>query len=577
MVKIVSRPTAAFEGGSDLPAWLQKIYASRQVQNSSEMDQRLANLHSPALLNGMNAAASLLAKALEQQKGILIVGDYDADGATSTALACKALRSMGAMNVHYLLPNRFKDGYGLSADIVRRAHQQYAPDIIITVDNGISSCEGIDVANTLGIQVLVTDHHLPGEQLPDAEVIINPNLADDPFPSKALAGVGVIFYVMLGLRQYLEQKNWFDQQGIVKPNMADLLDLVALGTVADVVTLDQNNRILVEQGLRRIRAGFCCEGIKALMKITGRNPRLLKATDLGFSIAPRINAAGRLDSMSLGVECLLSEQKEEAEDYARQLDTMNAERRLIESDMREQAIAQVEGWLNGHHDRKLPVAICLQQSDWHEGVLGIVASRLKDQLHRPVIAFGLSGEETLKGSARSIPGLHIRDVLFALATRHGELINQFGGHAMAAGLTIPREKFHQFTAAFIEEVSAQLGEQAQEKTITTDGSLATELIALETAEVLHFAGPWGQGFPAPVFDDCFRVEACRNLRGGHLRMKVKPLSSEDEFEAIYFSPDEDFRAAIEHADQFRFVYSLDINEYRNKRSLQLVIKHAQST
>ena len=403
--KVIRRKQTEFYGASTLDPLLRQLYASRGACDQQAVDAQLAALHSPELLGGMANAVAVLHQALSDNQHILIVGDYDADGATSTALAVKALKNMGARTVDYLLPNRFEDGYGLSPTIVEKAHQAFSPDLIITVDNGISSIDGVATANALGIKVLITDHHLQGDVLPQAAAIINPNLRADDFPSKSLAGVGVIFYLMLGLRAHLESCGWFIDKNIPKPNMAELLDLVALGTVADVVPLDKNNRVLVEQGLRRVRVGACSAGISALINVARCQQSTLAAADFGYSIAPRINAAGRLDSMSLGVECLLTENPEQALEYAQQLDQLNIDRRLIETEMREQAQVQVNAWLRqSKHQKKLPVALSLYEPDWHQGVLGIVAGRLKDQFHRPVVAFALSGENELKGSARSIPG-----------------------------------------------------------------------------------------------------------------------------------------------------------------------------
>ena len=574
---IKRRKRIEFHGDSTLDPLLKQLYASRGASDQQSVDTRLAALHSPELLGGMVTAVALLYQALSENKHILIVGDYDADGATSTALAVKALKSMGAVAVNYLLPNRFKDGYGLSAAIVEKANRILSPDIIITVDNGISSIDGVAAANELGIKVLITDHHLPGEVLPQAAAIINPNLSDDDFPSKALAGVGVIFYLMLALRAHLESCGWFVDKNIPKPNMAELLDLVALGTVADVVPLDKNNRVLVEQGLRRIRASACGEGISALIKVANCQQATLAATDLGYSIAPRINAAGRLESMSLGVECLLADNTQQALEYAQQLDQLNVERRLIETDMREQAQAQVDGWLKQSRDKEgLPVALSLYEPDWHQGVLGIVAGRLKDQLNRPVIAFGLSAENELKGSARSIAGLHIRDVLNAIATRQSSLINSFGGHAMAAGLTIPVAELGAFSIAFEEEVIKQIGAEPQNKIIETDGPLTAQQMTLESAALIKVAGPWGQYFPEPVFDNNLELDTCRVVGAGHLKMQLKEPDIGCFFDAIYFNPPKQLGESLALKKKYQFIYSLNVNEYRNSRTLQLMIRHIQA-
>lgn len=575
--KIKRRKQTEFHGGDTLDPLLRQLYASRGACDQQAVDTQLASLCSPELLGGIVNAVVILHQALNEDQRILIVGDYDADGATSTALAIKALKSMGSVAVDYLLPNRFEDGYGLSSTIVEKANKERSPNLIITVDNGISSIDGVAAANALGIKVLITDHHLPGDVLPQAAAIINPNLCGDGFPSKSLAGVGVIFYLMLALRAYLESCGWFVDQNIPKPNMAELLDLVALGTVADVVPLDKNNRVLVEQGLRRIRASACSAGISALIKVANCQQLTLAASDLGYSIAPRINAAGRLDSMSLGVECLLAKNEEQALKYAEQLDQLNIERRLIETDMREQAQAQVDCWLGQSKDQKdLPVALSLYEPEWHQGVLGIVAGRLKDQLNRPVIAFGLSGDNVLKGSARSIPGLHIRDVLSGIVNRHPALIDSFGGHAMAAGLTIPLAELTTFSTAFEAEVIRQLGLEPQNKIIVTDGPLTLSQMTVETAALIKIAGPWGQHFPEPVFDNNLELDACRVVGAGHLKMQLKGVDVDCFFDAIYFNPPKQLYESLVLKKTYQFVYSLDVNEYRNSKTLQLIIRHIQA-
>jgi single-stranded-DNA-specific exonuclease len=423
---------------------LRRVYAARQIDGMDELDNSLEYLQRPAGLLGIGAAVDILHDALEKRERLLVVGDFDADGATSSALMVSGLRAMGASNVDYLVPNRFDFGYGLTPEIVNVAVER-SPDLIITVDNGISSLEGVEAARHRGIRVLITDHHLPGETLPDANAIVNPNQPADAFPSKALAGVGVAFYVMLALRTRLDSIGWFKRHAIAKPNLAAYLDLVALGTVADLVPLDRNNRILVQQGIQRIRAGRCCPGIRALLEIAGRDPRRLVAADLGFALGPRLNAAGRLDDMSEGIECLLCEDPQHARELALRLDSLNRERREIEAEMKQQAVRILERL---HMDSQhLPLGLCLYNADWHQGVIGILASRIKEQFHRPVIVFAQAGDQQLKGSARSIPGLHIRDTLDAVAARHPELLQKFGGHAMAAGLSIREKQLPAFEAA----------------------------------------------------------------------------------------------------------------------------------
>ncbi len=513
----------------------------------------------------MDRAVALLAEALRAHKRILVVADFDADGATSCALVVRALRALGAADVRYVVPSRFEYGYGLTPEIVALAAKQQ-PDLIVTVDNGISSVEGVEAAHAHGIQVLITDHHLPGAVVPSAEAIVNPNRPGDSFPSKALAGVGVAFYVMLALRAHLRAGDWFANRE--EPNLAQFLDLVALGTVADVVPLDHNNRILVAQGLARLNANQGCAGIRAVLAVAGRSNRRLAASDLGFCVAPRLNAAGRLEDMSLGIECLLTDDFSSALGMAQQLDALNRERRAIESDMQQQALIAIRAL---HLDEAgLPRGLCLYDESWHQGVIGLVASRIKERVHRPVIAFAPANEHELKGSARSVPGLHIRDALDNIAAREPALLAKFGGHAMAAGLTLARDAFEAFARAFDEEVSRWLSDDDLRGRIHTDGELETGDFSLELAELLAAGGPWGQGFPEPLFDGCFDVLERRIVGEKHLKLTLRTGNSKP-IGAIAFN------AAETPADwvSIRTAYRLDVNEYQGNRSLQLVLEHLE--
>ncbi len=557
----------------DLHPILQRVYSTRGIQLSADLERGLECLLPYQNLLHMDKAVACLADALVKQKKILIVGDFDADGATSTALAIRALRSFGAeaKYIDFLVPNRFAFGYGLTPELVQVA-KDFNPTVIVTVDNGISSHAGVIAAKELGIHVVVTDHHLAGETLPPADAIVNPNQPGDCFPSKNLAGVGVVFYVMLALRRYLTEQNWFKENNIPDPNMACLLDLVALGTVADVVPLDRNNRVLVYQGLRRIRAGHCISGITALLEIAGRNQARLVAADLGFAVAPRLNAAGRLDDMSLGIECLLSDDLPRAREMAQVLNQLNDERRVIEQDMQEQAFAALKK-LQPNDPKKLPRGICLFDTEWHQGVIGILAARIKDQFHRPAIAFALGNDTEIKGSARSIVGLHIRDIIANIATQFPHLIIKFGGHAMAAGLTIPRAAFEDFSKAFDAAVSQQLREEDLMNNLLSDGELQSEEITLEMAEILREAGPWGQAFPEPLFDGTFQVVDQRLVGGKHLKMVL--AKADRNLDAIAFNVN------LNHWPNYRcaavnVAYRMDVNEFRGKRSVQLIVEHIEA-
>ena len=570
--KIIQRRplTATGDLPSDMDPVLHRIYRARQVTSAQELEQSVERLIPPACLKGTAQAARLLADAIERRLRLLIVADFDADGATSCALAVRALRALGAQDVHYLVPNRFEYGYGLTPEIVRLAAQR-KPDLIITVDNGISSVAGAEEARRRGIEVLITDHHLPGEALPPAAVIVNPSQPGDDFPSKSLAGVGVIFYVMLALRAHLRETGWFAQRHVAEPNLARLLDLVALGTVADVVPLDHNNRVLVGQGLRRINQGAACAGINALLRAAGRSPERATAMDLGYVVGPRLNAAGRLTDMSLGIECLLTDDPDAAQAMARELDALNHERRGIEARMQQQALAAVE---HLHLDQAaLPRGLCLFDESWHQGVIGLVAARIKERVHRPVIAFAPAGGDEIKGSARSVAGLHIRDTLDAIATRHPLLLSRFGGHAMAAGLTLRRADLESFRQAFDEEVSRHLSEDDLQGKILSDGELGTEELTLSLAELLRTAGPWGQGFPEPLFDGCFDVLNQRVVGERHLKMTLRVPGQTKVVDDIAFNSVRE--GPVPAYARIRAVYKLDVNEYQGGRALQLIIEYLE--
>lgn len=549
---------------------LARIYAARGVP-ADEQDAGLDRLLGYQGLKGIEVAVALLEQALEAGWRVLVVGDFDADGATSTALALRALRAMGAAEVEYLVPNRFEYGYGLTPEIVAVAAQR-APDLLITVDNGISSIAGVAAAQAAGIRVLVTDHHLPGAQLPSAEAIVNPNQPGDTFPSKHLAGVGVIFYLMLALRARLRERGWFAARQLDEPNLARLLDLVTLGTVADVVPLDANNRILVAQGLARMRAGQLCPGIQALLEVAGRPQASLVASDLGFGLAPRLNAAGRLEDMSLGIACLLSDDLGQARELALRLDSLNQERRSIEADMKRQAMSLIEHMEADPAQASLPVGLCLFEPEWHEGVIGILASRIKERLHRPVIAFAEAGEPGwLKGSARSVPGLHIRDALDAVAARHPGLLSKFGGHAMAAGLSLPRHAFDEFARAFDAEARRHLQARDLCGQLLSDGELEPVDFCLDLAETLRYAGPWGQSFPEPLFDGEFQLISRRVVGQHHLKLVVRHPHTGAPLDAIAFNTDDsDWPVTVE---RLHLAYRLDVNEYRGVKRVQLRVEH----
>ncbi len=558
---------------NDLHPTIKQIYASRGVGSAQELDLKVAQLHAIDSLIGLDQACQVLYQALVNNVSTFVIGDFDADGATSTALMMEALTALGSTNHHFLVPNRFEYGYGLTPEIVEIAASQGA-QLLITVDNGISCLAGVKRAKALGLQVIITDHHLPGKSLPIADAIVNPNQNDCSFASKSLAGVGVAFYFMLAMRKYLRDINWFKEKQITEPNLATLLDLVALGTVADVVSLDTNNRILVEQGLKRIRAGQTRPGIQALIEISGRNQQRLVASDFGFSLGPRINAAGRLDDMSLGINCLLAKDMISARLMAAELDDLNKSRRDIEQGMQFEA----ENILKklAFDDQNLPNAIALFQQDWHQGVIGIVAGRLKEKFHRPSIVFAAAKDEEddhkgreIKGSARSIPGLHIRDLLEHISTLQPDLIMKFGGHAMAAGLSIKSENFQRFQTIF-NELSAQwLKEEDLTGVILSDGELTVNEMTLDFAEMVRDCGPWGQNFSEPLFDDQFVLVQQRIVGEKHLKIVVQKQGQ--LFDGIAFNVDiKAWPNAKEN--KVHLAYRLDVNEFRGKRTVQLMVE-----
>ncbi|MGB9429283.1 MAG: single-stranded-DNA-specific exonuclease RecJ [Gammaproteobacteria bacterium] len=551
---------------------LQRVYATRGVRNIAELDHALTALSDYAGFRGLSAAVELLTDCLTGDRRILVVGDFDADGATSSALAVRALRKLGARHVDYLVPNRFEYGYGLTPEIVALAKER-RPDLIVTVDNGISSHAGVAAAHTAGIRVLVTDHHLPGATLPEADAILNPNLPGDEFSSKCLAGVGVMFYLLLALRARLRADNWFGSRGISEPNLAEFLDIVALGTVADLVPLDHNNRVLVAQGLARIRAGRGAPGIRALLEVGKREVSRITAADLGFAAGPRLNAAGRLTDMSLGIECLLTDDPIRAHALAAKLDALNHERRDIEARMQDDALRVLDNLGFNLVDPELPFGLCLFNEEWHQGVVGLVASRIKDRVHRPVIAFARADENTLKGSARSVQGVHIRDVLEAVSSRHPGLMGKFGGHAMAAGLSLEADRFKSFAEAFDAEVRHWLSADDLVGVIHSDGELEPEFMTLECAELLRAAGPWGQGFPEPCFDGVFRLLERRVVGNGHLKLALAEPTTGLRLEAIAFNQTDAHLPAA--CGQVRIVYRPDVNEYRGGRRLQLLVDYIE--
>jgi len=554
-------------GAIDPHPVLDRVYAARGVQSTHDLEKGLRALLPYESLLGIDKAVERLYQVLCKQERVIIIGDFDADGATSTVLAIKLLNAFGATNVSYLVPNRFEYGYGLTPEIVELAAES-KPDLLITVDNGITSFGGVDRANALGIDVVVTDHHLGGDHLPNAIAVVNPNQANDPFPSKNLAGCGVIFYVMLALRAYLRKQQWFDTRS--EPNMAAFLDIVALGTVADVVPLDKNNRILVHQGLKRIRSGHCALGIKSLLEMSKRRLATVSATDLAFAVAPRLNAAGRLEDMSIGIECLFSTNPVEATQLAFQLDEINKERRKIEDTMKEEAFATLKR-LDLKEDA-LKQCICLYDKRWHQGVVGILAARIKDKYHRPTVIFAKGDKNTLKASGRSVSGFHLKDCFERIAAKHLGLLTKFGGHAMAAGLSLREEDFETFLKALNEDVDEHLNPESLRNNIVCDGELLPEEINLKLAEVLKQGGPWGQAFPEPMFVNRFRLVDQRIVGAKHLKLHLA-IGNQFVDGILFFA---DLEHWPNHRCQFvKAVYRLDVNEFRNQRNVQLMVDYLE--
>ena len=545
-------------------ALLARLFAQRGIVDQSEIDFSLGNLLPPDAMKGLTEAANVVASTIVNRQKIIIVGDFDADGATSTALMVHCLRACEA-DVDYLVPNRFEFGYGLTPEIVAVAAKMQ-PALIVTVDNGISSVDGVGAANALGIETVITDHHLPGDVVPAATAIVNPNQTGCAFPSKALAGVGVSFYLLSAVRKVLRQKLWFEQKQLSEPLLADYLDLVALGTIADVVPFDKNNRVLVNEGIRRMRAGKVRPGIRALLAVSGTNFKKLISRDIAFGVAPRLNAAGRLEDMSIGIECLLSETDAGAVVLAEQLDGINKARRSIEDEMKDQAIEIVKAAVasNSESTKTEKYGVCLYNASWHQGVVGIIASRIKDRVHRPTIAFAKVSDTEIKGSARSIHGLHIRDALDAIATANPGLIDKFGGHAMAAGLSLPLARFAEFAALFDAEARKGLSKGDLEQQVVSDGELGGKF-NLTTARKIAEAAPWGQGFPEPVFDGEFEIIDQRILGGRHLKLRL--LKDDELIDAIAF-----YHNRLIEERMKRMAYRIDINEYRGLEKVQLIIE-----
>lgn len=551
------------------PTSIRKILAARGIQQQQDVSYPLAELPKPQQLLGMDGAVSLLIQALTENWRIMIVADFDTDGATSCALAIRGLRAMGVEDIDYIVPNRFIHGYGLTPALLAEIAPEGQPRLLITVDNGIASIDGIASAQQRGMKVLVTDHHLPGKVLPEADAIINPNQIGDDFPSKNLAGVGVCFYLLLGLRQRLRQLHWFEQQSITEPNLMHLTDLVALGTVADVVKLDRLNRTWVSLGLARIKAGKSCAGINALMTIAGKDVTQCVSSDMGFAVGPRLNAAGRLDNMGIGIDTLLTDDAGVALSLATQLDEINQQRREVEQTMQDDALIQLEKMTLDN--QVVPLAYCLYDDAWHQGVVGLLASRIKEKQHRPVIAFAPSSDDEIKGSARSITGVHIRDVLALVATMAPDILSHFGGHAMAAGLTIARKDLAEFHRLFLVALKEMVEPESLNKQRLSDGELSAQEMTSTLAEQLPHIAPWGQGFPEPQFHGVFQVEAIKLVGQlqNHLRLTLR-LEDDRRVTAMAFGqclPD-----WLQAGQKALLRYRLNINEFRGVRQLQLLVE-----
>ena len=555
----------------DLHPILRKVYLNRGITRQEQLDRTLKNLPSFQTLAGIDSAVSIIKDTIQANKKILIVADFDADGATSCAVAIRGLSLLGARNVDFVVPDRFKFGYGLTTEIVDVA-LKLKPDVIITVDNGISSVEGVAYAVEKGCQVVVTDHHLPPKKLPNAQAIVNPQLLHDKFPSKALAGVGVMFYVLLALRTSLKKDGAFENQGV--PNLESLLDIVALGTVADVVPMDETNRKLVHQGLLRIQVGKCAPGITALLRTAKRDPHHAISSDLGFAIGPRLNAAGRLDNMSLGIQCLLTDNEQEAQNIAEQLDMLNIERRSIENNMKQDAY-KILASLKVKENQQEQWGVSLFGEHWHQGVIGILASRIKEKINRPVIAFAKADNGILKGSARSIVGLHIRDTLNDIASQHPMLLKNFGGHAMAAGVSLEEKDLETFKEVFNQAVKRRLNSQAPENVFLVDGDIPDNDINLNLAKILRQAGPWGQNFPEPLFVGTFNVKNARIVGQRHIKLALTTLSNNRKIEAVYFNADNPDSVIGLH--KIKVVYQLDVNTYMERFSAQLLVRYLEPT
>jgi single-stranded-DNA-specific exonuclease len=549
---------------------LKRIYANRGINSADQLDCELKGLLPFNGLSGIHEAVSLLNEALRNQQSIVIIGDYDVDGATSTALMVLALRDFGAKYVDYFVPDRFMDGYGLTSEVVDFVKPNKSPDLIVTVDNGIASLAGVDTANASGIRVLITDHHLPGNQLPKASAIVNPNQSGDLFQSKHLSGVGVAFYVLMALRAKLREQNWFVEQGIPESNLANYLDLVALGTVADLVDMDQNNRVLVYQGMKRIQSGRCRPGIRALVRIANKQLSQLVISDLGYVVSPRLNAAGRLDDMSLGISCLLADDFETAKRIALGLDKLNQERKAIESEMRGEALTELKKLKV--NEQQLPFGLCLLNREWHQGIIGILASRIKDQLHRPVIVFTKCADQQLKGSARSIEDVHIRNLLNDIAVEYPDMIVKFGGHATAAGLTLNENAYHLFKRIFDEKVSKRLEGKDLNVKLMSDGELSGDDFCVELVELMNRVAAWGPGFPYPVFDGKFRVLEQRLLGKKHLKCVLK--LNDKLLDAIAFNVDT-YLWPNPRCDFVHIVYHLDIDEFYGRKKVKLVVEYME--
>ena len=550
---------------------LRRVYAARGVTAPAQIEHRLAALLAPHALGGLGQACTLIESALRRAARIVIVGDFDADGATGTAVALRGLTMLGAKNPGYAVPNRFRHGYGLTPLLVEELREQ-RPDLLITVDNGVAANAGVAAAKALGMQVIVTDHHLPGTTLPDADAIVNPNLDGDAFPSKALAGVGVMFYLLLALRAHLRERGWFAEQSIAEPDLAVLLDLVALGTVADLVPLDRNNRILVDAGLKRIRSGRACAGINALLDSGKREVARVVASDLGFVIGPRINAAGRLEDMGLGIECLLTDDPVRAAQLAEMLSAINADRRELQADMVAQAEREVHKWRMQHGDEAIPHGVVLFDPDWHHGVVGLVASRLKDTLQRPVFACAAAAGEEIKASGRSIAGFHLRDALADIDARHPGLLLRFGGHAMAAGLSLHRGDIDAFSVAFDALARERLAPEQLESVLLSDGELAAADFSFELARQLRAGGPWGQAFPEAVFDGEFAVESWKVVGEKHLKLRLRHDGLAAPLDAVLFNA----APAEKPPLRLRAAYQLELDEWQGMQRLQLLLRHVEA-